>query len=570
MGGFRRAVGYIRVSDESQANQDKASLPEQERSIREYCQSKGYDLLEIFSDVGKRWDAGRPGFKRMIALGQESPRPFDVIVVWRADRIVGSASTVAVLEPLLDQGGIDIEGVSETVHKGWLLLNALIAKGETEAKRHRGKIGVRTAVERGHFPGVPPYGRRWDKELKQLVIEETEARWYREVFSWSIAGDGDARIAKRLNDLGVPTRMQGRTYRNGRIIGKGWRASYLSGLLTDPASYGEGKVQVEGGERFAFPLPLVVDKQTFERAMKARQSRRHFGQKPTNRVYLISPRKGRCSECGLGFRLESRSYRVKKKTKDGLVRTYERKTLSPALICRGMHTYPHIHRCRKSKYIDFDEVQTTIIRKVSETLATDDFALACSMPDDREIEMMSLRLKNAKEALEQTVREINFVVTEGRAGQIPKVVFDTQMAELNRVLQYKEAQVKQAETEYQHANDKATKFEKVIPLVNALKDFWDTFRYVTVSSNTGIRDDKTVRLPVDTSGVEHLRKMLDILVEKFAIDSENNITVELSIPILKSIEADAIRCRQLTDFPSLGKGRGNLFLKGAYAPFNPI
>jgi len=546
----KRAVGYIRVSDDSQADQDRASLPEQERAIREYCQRKGYNLLQVFSDVGKRWDASRPAFRRMLAWGRESPRPFDVIVVWRADRIVGSASTVAVLEPLLDQGGIDIEGVSETVHKDWLLLNALIAKGETEAKRHRGKLGVRTAVERGHFPGVPPYGRRWDKELKQLVINESEARWYREMFSWSIAGDGDARIAMRLNGLGVPTRMQGRTNRNGRIIGKGWRASYVCRLLTDTGSYGEGKVQVKGGETFAFPLPPVVDKQTFERAIKARQSRRHFGQKPTNRVYFVSPRKGRCNECGLGFRLESRSYRVKKKTRDGLVRTYERKTLSPALICRGMHTYPHLHHCRKSKYINFDEVQTIILRKVSETLATDNFALACSMPDDREIEMMSIRLKNVKEALEQTVREINFVVTEGRAGQIPKVVFDTQMAELNRVLQYREAQLKQAETEYQNANDKVGKFEKVIPLVNALKDFWDTFRHVTVSSNTGIRDDKTVRLPVDTSGVEHLRKMLDILVEKFTIDSENNITVELSIPILKSIEADAIRCRQLTDFPS--------------------
>jgi len=48
----KRAVGYIRVSDPSQAEPDKASLPEQERGIREYCQRKGYELLEIFSDVG--------------------------------------------------------------------------------------------------------------------------------------------------------------------------------------------------------------------------------------------------------------------------------------------------------------------------------------------------------------------------------------------------------------------------------------------------------------------------------------------------------------------------------------
>src|SRR4030042_1393489 len=88
------------------------------------------------------------------------------------------------------------------------------------------RLGIKTAVERGHYPGIPPYGRRCDRELKQMVIEETEARWYREMFAWSIAGDGDAKIASRLNGLGVPTRRQGRVTRTGRSIGKGWTAGY--------------------------------------------------------------------------------------------------------------------------------------------------------------------------------------------------------------------------------------------------------------------------------------------------------------------------------------------------------
>ncbi len=75
----KRAVGYIRVSDDSQAEQDKASLPEQERAIRQYCQQKGYELLEIFSDVGRRWNANRARFQHMISRGKETPKPFDVI-----------------------------------------------------------------------------------------------------------------------------------------------------------------------------------------------------------------------------------------------------------------------------------------------------------------------------------------------------------------------------------------------------------------------------------------------------------------------------------------------------------
>jgi DNA invertase Pin-like site-specific DNA recombinase/ribosomal protein L37E len=545
----RRAVGYIRVSDESQAEQDKASLPEQERSIREYCERRGYELLEIFSDVGKRWDADRPGFKRMLAWGQESPRPFDVIVVWRADRIVGSASTVAALEPLLDRNGIDIEGSVEVISKGWLLLNALIAKGETEAKRHRGRLGIKTAVERGRYPGIPPYGRRWNRELKRMEIEETEARWYREMFAWSIAGDGDAKIAARLNSLGVPTRRQGKVNKNGKVVGKGWTASYVRKLLTDPGAYGDGKVQVKGGDRFSFPLPPVVDRETFEQALQARGSRRHFGQKATNRQYLISPRKGRCTECGLGFRLQTRSYRLQKKAKDGEIRCYERKTLAPALICRGMYSYPHIYRCRESKYVDFDQVQTAIVRKVSGFLATDDFALACAMPDSSEIEKLAARLEDARHAVAQTIREISFVVTEGRTGQIPKPVFDMQITQLNRVLEHREAHLKQVETEYQNASAKVKSVKQVMPIVTALKGFWEAFKEVTVSSQRSKRDD-LVELPTDSDSIKRLANMLDILVERFTVDRHNNVSVELSLPVLESVDADALRCRQLANIPS--------------------
>jgi len=550
VGALIRAVGYIRVSDDSQAEHDRESLHEQERAIREYCMSKGYKLIDVFSDVGKRWNANRPGFRRMLEWGQESPRPFDIIVVWKADRIVGSASTVAALEPLLDHGGVDIEGVTETITKGWLLLNALIAKGKTEAKRDRGKVGVRTAIERGHFPGLPPYGRRWDKEQKKMTIGEAEARWYREMFTWSIAGDGDEKIARRLNDLGVPTRRQGEITRDGRIIGKGWTASYVSKLLKNPAAFGEGKVQIKGGDSLPLYMPPVVDKQTFEQATHARQSRQYFGKRTTNRNYIINPRKGRCSGCGLGFRLKSRSYQVKKKTKDGQLKAYDRKTLAPALICRGMHMYPHIHQCRETKFIDFDHVQTIILRKVGEVLSSDDFALACIMPDSTEIDRLATRLKATRLAVVQTLSEINFLVTRGRTKQIPESVFDSQITQLNRVLEYRQASLKEIEAQHQSASDKQRNFEQAIPLVNALEDFWETFRNAKVCSNHRGKDDDLLDMPIDSDSIESLRTMIDILVESFTIDSQNNIIVELSIPILDSIAEDALRCRQLTNIPS--------------------
>ncbi|MFC1941063.1 recombinase family protein [Chloroflexota bacterium] len=211
---------------------------------------------------------------------------------------------------------------------------------------------------------MPPYGRCWDKEQEKIVIEESEAHWYREMFSWSISGDGDAKIAKTLNELGVPTRRQGKVTRSGKPLGKGWTTSYVHKILTDTAAFGKGKVQIKNVECIEPPLPPVVDFRIFKRAQNARKSRRHFSHKETNRQYLIQAGKGKCKECGLRFRMQSRSYKVKRKAANGETIAYDRKMLSPTIICRGMHNYPHIHKCRESKYIDFDIVQTAILRKI--------------------------------------------------------------------------------------------------------------------------------------------------------------------------------------------------------------
>ncbi len=226
------------------------------------------------------------------------------------------------------------------------------------------------------------------------MIEESEAHWCRQMFTWSIAGDGDEKIAKRLNHLGVPTRWEGKVTRTGRAVGKGWTRSYVRKLLTDPASYGKGKFEIRDGNSFPFPLPQIVDRSIFDQAQKVRQARLNFGHRPTNRSYLISPRKGKCTESNLGFRIVSRSLEVNRKRKGGTVRIYQRKVLSPAVICRGMHNYPHIHQCRKPKFVNFDKVQTAVLQKVVEIMGSQDFALAVACPDTSEVDGSTWRPKS--------------------------------------------------------------------------------------------------------------------------------------------------------------------------------
>ena len=54
----KRAAIYSRVSTAEQAEEDKASLTEQERRCREYCLEKGYDVVVVYSSTSSL--PGRP------------------------------------------------------------------------------------------------------------------------------------------------------------------------------------------------------------------------------------------------------------------------------------------------------------------------------------------------------------------------------------------------------------------------------------------------------------------------------------------------------------------------------
>jgi DNA invertase Pin-like site-specific DNA recombinase len=62
----KRAAVYSRVSTAEQAEDDKASLNEQERRCREYCQEKGYDVTVSYQDVGSGTTKKRPRFLEML------------------------------------------------------------------------------------------------------------------------------------------------------------------------------------------------------------------------------------------------------------------------------------------------------------------------------------------------------------------------------------------------------------------------------------------------------------------------------------------------------------------------
>jgi len=539
-------VGYIRVSDHPQAEEDRASLPEQERAIRERCDSKGYILREIFSDVGRRWDAKKPGFQRMIKYVEENLRPGDLILVWKADRLIGSASTAAALEPLVDQGGINIECIVEGFDKRWLLFYAAVAKGETEAKRERGRLGILTAVGRRHYVGTPPYGRRWNKEAKQLELEPKEALWYRRMLiDWQ--DWGDEKVAKYLNHMGVPTRLEGKVIkkgsRQGQTIGKGWTRSYVRKLRNDPGAYGHGSFKIKGGDELEFPLPSIVDKADFDNGQRLRARRRNFGHRGTNRVYPIPQSKFRCGGCGLGFRIISRNLFVKRKLASGEVRTYQRKALGPSLICRGMDQYPHIHQCREPKHLDFEKQQGKVLGNLLKVL-TPEFCqkLVLEPLDTTKLEQ---KVRDARDSRDATKRELVWLVTQGRKRMIPDDIFDLQLTAVKEELEVREEQLATAEAKLKNAVTDHSRAGEIAYAATVLRE--------NVQVQNGILNYLNLMCPNGSPVIDawhqkldevaqSVRDIVDNLIDYIVVMPDGKLIINYNFPLIEEVCS-----RQLTN-----------------------
>src|SRR4051794_8502838 len=82
-----KVVGYTRVSTEEQATTGHG-LEVQERAIRSFCQSQGYELVEIVSDAGvsgAKRPEDRDGFRRVLELAVAGE--FSILLVWKFDRL---------------------------------------------------------------------------------------------------------------------------------------------------------------------------------------------------------------------------------------------------------------------------------------------------------------------------------------------------------------------------------------------------------------------------------------------------------------------------------------------------
>ncbi len=107
-----RALIYARVSTQGQS-EEEVPLTAQIRECQDYCTSQGWQVVDVVEDGGiSGRTEDRPGFQHMITLAKEKPRPFDIIVVWKAKPAVQEAGASNHLPGVASSAGYQ-SGVGE-------------------------------------------------------------------------------------------------------------------------------------------------------------------------------------------------------------------------------------------------------------------------------------------------------------------------------------------------------------------------------------------------------------------------------------------------------------------------
>lgn len=329
----KRIAIYCRVSTVEQA-EEGYSVDEQRRRCIEYCEKENHEVFKVYEDRGISGKniSGRPGLKDL--LKDANANKFDLVVVWKLNRISRRLIDILNIVDTLDKNNIAFRSLTESFETetpaGKLQLNIMGAIGEFERGTiaENVKMGMIARAREGKWNGgkvlgydiveIPSEGKK-RKETK-LVINNKEAMTVRRIFELYSEGYGYKATVNRVNKEGHKSK-KGNTFSTASI----------KEILKNPVYIGKIRYNVrqdwnEKRRKNINPNPVlvegehdaIIDSETWEKVQIILKDR----SKTHNRVYDSEfPLSGllKCPVCGASMTI-SRSYN---KRKDGTKKVAE-------------------------------------------------------------------------------------------------------------------------------------------------------------------------------------------------------------------------------------------------------
>ena len=283
---------YVRVSTDDQKD-NGYSIDSQLRMIKEYCEKKNYDIIDVYNDAGHSGkDLMRPEMQRL--LKDIKSKKIDKLVAVKVDRLTRSNYDGFWLLNYLEEHDVKLELILEpfdvSTANGEMIYGMNLVFGQRERK----EIGARTkrameemAMEHIH-PSKAPYGYTRNKETGHLEIEPIEAEVVKEIFELCKERHSTRNIATIMKD-------------NNAYLKQGkWKADRVYKILTNSIyigifEYGKYKRKPEDILKVENYCEPIIDLKTWNITRKNLEKNKHpnYGEHIHLFTSLI-----KCPECG--------------------------------------------------------------------------------------------------------------------------------------------------------------------------------------------------------------------------------------------------------------------------------
>ena len=207
-----KAIGYVRVSTQEQA-EEGASLEAQQDRIKAWCLANGYELVNVFIDAGISGKGmNRQGLKdALAAVGKDS-----ALVACSLSRISRSTKDMLTIAETLESKGADLVSLSERIDttsaagKMVFKMLAVLNEFERDLVSERTKAVLAHKKAKGEKYGTVPFGYR---EVDGRLIEvQSELDILANIVLMRNQGKTLRFIAGYLNDQGIKGKSGGKWY----------------------------------------------------------------------------------------------------------------------------------------------------------------------------------------------------------------------------------------------------------------------------------------------------------------------------------------------------------------------
>jgi site-specific DNA recombinase len=289
------AAGYVRVSTEEQAY-ERFSIRAQREKIIALCNMHGWTLHDIYCDSGiSGASLDRPELSRLLKDARD--RRFDLVLVWKVDRLSRKVAHLAHLIETLQSLDIAFRSITEPFDttnptgKAFLQMLSVFAELEREVIRERSSLGIQKRIRQGLAHGRAPFG--YIITDGRLEIEAEEAKIVRFLYEHYLQGVGSFRLANMLKAgciPGLPEEVLRSQFAEAHLPAVRKR---VMDILRNPAYAGYAKVQ---GGLCPMHHEAIVPVSIWEKAQQTRIHRTKSRQQEA-RPWMLSGRVY-CGVCG--------------------------------------------------------------------------------------------------------------------------------------------------------------------------------------------------------------------------------------------------------------------------------